>query len=76
MYNQNFSKSASSKILISPLTNMIQKRPLVFFFLDTSATGIPGKETICKYLTLLEICRFELTLKIEVFLNTKSPTKF
>jgi hypothetical protein len=63
MYNQNLSKSASSKIVISPLTNMIETSG--FFFLHTFGAGIHGKETVWKYLTLLEICRFELTLKIE-----------
>jgi hypothetical protein len=66
MYNQNFSKSASSKIVISPLTNMIETSGFLLF--THICKGNTWERDKCKYLTLLEIGRFELILKIdEVF---------
>jgi hypothetical protein len=57
MYNQNLKISALSKI-VCPLTNIIHKSFVGFFFLYTFAMGILGRGSFRKYLTLLEICRF------------------
>ncbi len=62
-YNQNRLKSESSEIVISPLIDTVETS--VYLFLHTFAKESPGRQRVKKSLTLIEPCRFQLTLKID-----------
>jgi hypothetical protein len=60
-YSHNFRKRARTRIEIFPLRYMIETSG---FFIHTFAAAISVREEVVKFLTDLQICRFNLTPKI------------